>query len=43
MLQPGDVAPPFEARTHEEKTIRLSDYAGRRVLLWWYPAASTSG
>jgi peroxiredoxin Q/BCP len=43
MLEPGDVAPPFTATTHEGKEVRLSDFAGKRVLLWWYPAASTPG
>ena len=43
MLQPGDVAPDFEVLDHTGKTVRLSDFRGRDVVLWFYPKADTPG
>ena len=43
MLNVGDAAPEFEVQDHTGKTVRLSDFAGRRVLMWFYPRASTGG
>lgn len=43
MLKPGDPAPEFTAITHEGKKVLLSDFGGRRVLLWFYPEADTPG
>jgi peroxiredoxin Q/BCP len=43
MLQAGDVAPPFDVSDHTGRTRRLSDYRGRRVVLWFYPKADTPG
>jgi peroxiredoxin Q/BCP len=43
MLNAGDPAPEFEARDHENRTRRLSDYRGRNVVLWFYPKADTPG
>ena len=43
MLQPGDAAPDFEVLDHAGRTIRLSDYRGRDVILWFYPKADTPG
>ncbi len=43
MLNDGDVAPEFVARDHTGKTVRLSDYRGRNVVLWFYPKADTPG
>lgn len=43
MLQVGDVAPAFEAQDHLGRTHRLKDYAGKRVVLWFYPKADTPG
>ncbi|HXF62677.1 MAG TPA: thioredoxin-dependent thiol peroxidase [Caldilineaceae bacterium] len=42
-LQIGDMAPDFEAVTDEGKTVRLSDYRGKRVVLYFYPADDTPG
>jgi thioredoxin-dependent peroxiredoxin len=42
-LQPGDPAPSFELPDQRGETIRLSDYKGRRVLLYFYPKADTPG
>ncbi len=43
MLKPGDPAPNFTATSHEGKSVSLSDFCGRRVLLWFYPEADTPG
>ena len=40
---PGDLAPDFELPAHDGTTVRLSELAGRHVLLWFYPAADTPG
>ena len=43
MLKAGDQAPDFEVKDHEGRTVRLSDYRGRDVVLWFYPKADTPG
>jgi thioredoxin-dependent peroxiredoxin len=43
MLAPGDVAPDFDVLAHDGSRVRLSDLAGKNVLLWFYPAADTPG
>jgi peroxiredoxin Q/BCP len=42
-LKPGDVAPALNATDQSGRTIALSAYAGRKVLLFFYPKANTSG
>jgi len=42
-LKPGDAAPDFEAVTDEGKTVRLSDYRGQRVVIYFYPKDDTPG
>lgn len=39
----GTKAPDFECRTHQGSVVRLSDFRGRKVLLWFYPKADTPG
>jgi len=43
MLKTGDTAPPFEVEDHHGQTVRLSDFAGKRLVLWFYPKADTPG
>ena len=43
MLKPGDPAPEFELQDHLGRTVRLADYRGKRVVLWFYPKADTPG
>ena len=43
MLEKGDEAPSFELQDHNDNTVKLSDFEGRNVLLWFYPKADTPG
>ena len=43
MLTIGDKAPDLLGRDENGKEIRLSDYAGRKVALYFYPKDNTSG
>lgn len=43
MLNVGDAAPDFTARAHTGEDVRLSDFAGRTVIMWFYPKADTPG
>ncbi|MDX6198714.1 MAG: thioredoxin-dependent peroxiredoxin [Actinomycetota bacterium] len=42
-LSPGDVAPAFTLDDADGKPVSLSDFLGRRVVLYVYPAAMTPG
>ena len=42
-LAPGDPAPPFTLSDADGKQVSLADYAGRKVVVYFYPAASTPG
>ena len=39
----GARAPAFTLTNQDGKKVSLSDYAGKYVLLWWYPKADTPG
>lgn len=41
--QVGEMAPDFEAATDQGTTVRLSDYRGQRVVLYFYPKDDTPG
>lgn len=43
MPTPGDPAPPFEGRDQNGETVRLSDFAGQPLALYFYPADDTPG
>jgi len=43
VLSPGDPAPPFSLTDDHGKTVSLSDFAGRRLVVYFYPAAMTPG
>ncbi len=43
MLEPGAQAPDFEVLDHTGRPVRLSDYRGKNVVLWFYPKADTPG
>ena len=42
-LKKGDEAPRFEAKDQQGNTIRLQDYLGKKLVLFFYPKASTPG
>ncbi|RSK38742.1 thioredoxin-dependent thiol peroxidase [Mangrovimonas spongiae] len=42
-LKPGDQAPDFTAKDEQGNTISLSDYKGKKLVLFFYPKASTPG
>ncbi|MCW2623079.1 MAG: peroxiredoxin [Frankiales bacterium] len=42
-LAPGDTAPTFTLPDADGKDVSLSDFAGRKVVVYFYPAASTPG
>jgi thioredoxin-dependent peroxiredoxin len=42
-LQPGDPAPPFELLDQNGSAVRLEDYRGRKLLVYFYPEADTPG
>jgi len=42
-LKIGDKAPKFEALDQEGNTIKLTDYKGKKLVLFFYPKASTPG
>lgn len=42
-LSAGDVAPAFSLPDADGNTVSLSDYAGKRVIVYFYPAAMTPG
>lgn len=42
-LQVGDDAPTFSLPDADGNTVALADYRGRKVIVYFYPAASTPG
>ena len=42
-LKIGDKAPSFEAKDNAGNTIKLTDYSGKKLVLFFYPRASTPG
>ncbi len=42
-LEEGRKAPDFALPDEEGNVVRLSDFRGRRVVVWFYPKANTSG
>jgi len=42
-LEVGDKAPAFSLPDAEGKTVKLSDFKGRKVIVYFYPAATTPG
>lgn len=42
-LNIGDKAPAFEATDQNGNTIKLEDFKGKKVVLFFYPKASTPG
>lgn len=42
-LAVGDKAPAFSLPDADGNTVKLSDFTGRKVIVYFYPAASTPG
>jgi peroxiredoxin Q/BCP len=43
MVEEGKPAPDFELQTDEGETVRLSDFKGKPVVLYFYPKDDTAG
>ena len=43
MLKVGDKAPEFYLPDAEDNSISLTDFLGKKVVLWFFPKASTPG
>jgi peroxiredoxin Q/BCP len=42
-LEVGKKAPDFALPDEDGKTVRLADFKGKRVMVFFYPKAATSG
>lgn len=42
-LSPGDPAPAFTLHDADRREVSLTDFAGQRVIVYFYPAAMTAG
>ena len=42
-LKPGDKAPQFETVDDQGRKVKLSDFKGKKVVLYFYPKDNTSG
>ena len=42
-LEPGTAAPDFTLLNQDGETVKLSDFRGQKVVLYFYPAAMTPG
>ncbi|MGA9588864.1 MAG: peroxiredoxin, partial [Salegentibacter sp.] len=42
-LKEGDKAPAFSAEDQDGNTVRLEDFKGKKLVLFFYPKASTPG
>lgn len=43
MLKPGQKAPDFKLKTDTGSELTLKDFAGRRVVIFFFPKANTPG
>jgi thioredoxin-dependent peroxiredoxin len=43
VIEPGDRAPDFALRDQDGRELRLEDFRGKPVVLYFYPKASTPG
>jgi peroxiredoxin Q/BCP len=42
-LNPKDKAPDFNLKDQNGQNIQLADFAGKKLFLYFYPKANTSG
>jgi thioredoxin-dependent peroxiredoxin len=43
VLKEGTLAPDFDLPDQHGNRVKLSDFRGRWLVLWWFPKAFTSG
>ena len=43
LLKIGDKAPDFTLKDQDDNSVSLSDFKGKKIVLWFYPKASTPG
>jgi peroxiredoxin Q/BCP len=43
MIEPGDPAPDFELPDQDGRAVKLSDFRGQSLVVYFYPKASTPG
>ena len=43
LIEAGSAAPSFRLPNQDGSPVKLDDFTGRYVLLWWYPKADTRG
>ena len=43
MLKIGDQGPEFTLLNQNEEQVSLSDYPNKKVVIWFFPKASTPG
>ena len=43
MLAVGAQAPDFTVTAQDGSPVRLADFRGKKVVLWFYPKANTGG
>lgn len=43
MIEPGDIAPDFELPDQDGRAVKLADFRGTPVVLYFYPKADTPG
>ena len=43
LLKEGNKAPEFSLPNSDGETVSLSDFKGKRVVLWFFPKANTPG
>jgi peroxiredoxin Q/BCP len=43
MIEPGEAAPDFDLPDQDGRAVKLSDYHGQMVVLYFYPKADTPG
>ncbi len=42
-LQPGDRAPEFSLKDQKGRTVSLKDFSEKKLFIFFYPKAMTSG
>ena len=43
MLGVGSKAPEFQLSDQDGNTVNITDFKGKKVILWFFPKASTPG